>query len=221
LAEEIQFTGNSHNCCVCFIDIVDSTRITTVEITHPQKIKTYYSIFINTMAAIARDFDATVIKNTGDSLIYYFPKTADSSNNMPAFKSVFECGLTMIAVNPIINAKLQKEEEELPPLCYRISADYGRVEVAKSLTSTSEDLFGPTVNLCAKINSKAEPNGMVIGKNLYQVTKSKFDDDYLFNKIDEYSIDDNSDNQYSVYSIVSKDKNSNDKKLSKLYKNIL
>ena len=172
------------------------------------------------MAAIARDFDATVIKNTGDSLIYYFPKTADSSNNMPAFKSVFECGLTMISVNPIVNAKLQKEEG-LPNLSYRISADYGRVEVAKSLTSTSGDLFGPTVNLCAKINSKAEPNGMVIGKNLYQVTKSKFDDDYLFNKIDEYSIDDNSDNQYSVYSIVSKDKNSNDKKLSKLYKNIL
>jgi hypothetical protein len=29
----------------------------------------------------------------------------------------------------------------------------------------------------AKINSKAEPNGMVIGNNLYQVTKGKFDDD--------------------------------------------
>jgi class 3 adenylate cyclase len=105
------------------------------------------------MAAIARNFDATVIKNTGDSLIYCFPKTAHSSNNnMPAFKSVFECGLTMIAVNLIINAKLQKEGEELPNLSYRISADYGRVEVAKSSTSTSGDLFGPTVNLCAKIN---------------------------------------------------------------------
>jgi class 3 adenylate cyclase len=218
VAEEISFTGGSQSCCVCFIDIVDST-INTVEITNPQKIKTYYSVFINTMAALARDFDATVIKSTGDSIIYYFPKTADFSNNMSAFKSVFECGLTMISVNPIVNAKLQKEEG-LPNLSYRISADYGRVEVAKSLTSTSGDLFGPTVNLCAKINSKAEPNGMIIGNNLYQVTKGKFDDDYLFNKIDEYSIGDSSDNQYSVYSIVSKDKNSNDKKL-KLYKNIL
>jgi hypothetical protein len=62
---------------------------------------------------------------------------------------------------------------------------------------------------------------MVIGNNLYQVKKSIFDDDYLFNKIDEYSIDDNSDNQYSIYPIVSKDKNSNDNKLNKLYKNIL
>jgi hypothetical protein len=54
---------------------------------------------------------------------------------------------------------------------YRIGADYGRVEVAKSWTSTSEDLFGPTVKICAKINSKPQPNGMIIGNNLYQVTK--------------------------------------------------
>ena len=170
------------------------------------------------MASLARDFDATVIKNTGDSLIYYFPKTADSSNNnMSAFKNVFECGLTMISVNPIINVKLQKEG--LPNLSYRISADYGRVEIAKSLTSISEDLFGPTVNLCAKINSKAEPNGMVIGNNLYQVIKTAFDDFYHFNKIDGYSID-NSNNQYSIYSMISKDKNSNDRKLNQ-YKDII
>lgn len=218
VAEEISFTGSSQNCCVCFIDIVDSTRITILEIMDPQKIKRYYSTFINTMAALARDFDATVIKNTGDSVIFYFPKTTDSSTNMSAFKNVFECGLTMISVNPIINVKLQKEEG-LPNLSYRISADYGRVEIAKSLTSISEDLFGPTVNLCAKINSRAEPNGMVIGNNLYQVTKTKFDHLYHFNKIDGYSID-NSDNKYSVYSIVSKDKNSNDKKLNQ-YKDIM
>ena len=217
VAEEISFTGSSQNCCVCFIDIVDSTRITTFEITDPQKIKRYYSIYINTMASLARDFDATVIKNTGDSVIYYFPKTADSSTNMSAFKNVFECGLTMVSINPIMNVMLQKEG--LPNLSYRISADYGRVEIAKSLTSTSEDLFGPTVNLCAKINSRAEPNGMVIGNGLYQVTKTKFDDFYHFNKIDGYSID-NSDNKYSVYSIVSRDRNSNDKKLNQ-YKDII
>jgi class 3 adenylate cyclase len=157
VAEEISFVG-SQDCCVCFIDIVDSTRITTVEIGQSEKIKSYYSIFINTMAAIARDFDGTIIKNTGDSLIFYFPKITGSIANikMIDLKNVFECGLTMIAVNPIINAKLK--EKELPGLSYRISADYGKVEVAKSLTSTSEDLFGPTVNLCSKINSRASPN---------------------------------------------------------------
>jgi two-component system, OmpR family, response regulator ChvI len=146
----------------CFIDIVDSTRITTVEIGQSEKIKSYYSIFINTMSAIARDFDGTIIKNTGHSLIFYFPKTTGPIANisMIDLKNVFECGLTMIAVNPIIKPKLN--EKELPGLSYRISADYGKVEVAKSVTSTNEDLFGPTVNLCSKINSRACPNQMVI-----------------------------------------------------------
>jgi class 3 adenylate cyclase len=109
----------------------------------------------------------------------------------------------------------------LPDLSYRISADYGRVEVATSLTSATEDLFGPTVNLCAKINSKAEPNTMVIGSNLYQVTKTLCGDNYHFNKVGEYPIDDNFNNQYPVYSIVSKDKQSDDKNLKMLYQNIL
>jgi two-component system response regulator ChvI len=220
LAEEIRFTGDSHSCCVCFIDIIDSTKITTIEIRDPEKMKRFYSMFINTMAAIARNFGANVVKNSGDSLIYYFPETIDSSDNMHAFKNVFECGLTMLSVNPIINTRLQKEDDGLPNLSYRISADYGRVEVATSLTSTSEDLFGSTVNLCAKINSKAEPNGMVIGHNLYQVTKNLCNDDYNFNKIDEYPIDDSSVNQYSVYSLTSKNEMSSDE-TKKLYKNIL
>jgi hypothetical protein len=126
----------------------------------------------------------------------------------------------MISANPIVNAKLQKEDG-LPNLSYRISANYGRVEVATSLTSATEDLFGPTVNF-AKINSKAEPNGMVVGNNSFQVAKNSCGDNYHFNKIDEYPIDDNSTNhQYSVYSIISKDKKSNDKNLKILYRNIL
>jgi CheY-like chemotaxis protein len=118
VAEEISFIGGSQNCCVCFIDIVDSTRITTVEILDSEKIKIYYSVFINTMAAIVRNFDGTIIKNTGDSLIYYFPKTMGhvSDGNVTNLKSVFECGLTMLAVHPIMNIKLK--EKGLPDLSY-------------------------------------------------------------------------------------------------------
>ena len=167
------------------------------------------------MAAIARNFGANVIKNTGDSLIYYFPKTSNS-DNISDFKSVIDCGLTMIAVNPIINAKLQ-EELLLQSLRYRISADYGRVEIAKSLTSTNEDLFGPTVSICAKINSMAHPNGMVIGSDLYQIVKSGLGDEhYVFDQIGEYSIDDRKDS-YPVYSVINKNKINNGDALN-LYK---
>src|SRR5438309_9926477 len=96
----------------------------------------------------------------------------------------------------IMNAKLN--EEGLPSLDYRISADYGTVYVAKSLTTTSEDLFGPTVNICAKINSIATPNSMVIGGDLFEIVKN-IDKNYYFSKVGEYSIDDLGI-QYPVYS---------------------
>ena len=218
MVEEISFTGSSQNCCISFIDIVDSTRITTTEINAAEKIRKYYSIFINTMAAIIRDFNATIIKNTGDSLLYYFPKTSNSADDISAFKEVFECGLTMIEASPIINTKVR--EEGLSDLNYRISADYGRVETARSMTSTSDDLFGPTVSLCAKINSMAAINGMVIGSGLYQMTRSSFDNDYYFSKIGKYQINELKYQQYPVYSVIrNKNKENNSKSLN-LYKNI-
>ncbi|MBV9667428.1 MAG: response regulator [Nitrososphaeraceae archaeon] len=93
-----------------------------------------------------------------------------------------------------------------------ISADYGRVEVARSISSPdTEDLFGTTMNVCAKINSMAPQNGMVIGSNLYyyysaRKSSSSLFNDYHFERIGEYSIT-GSESPYPVYSIlVSKDR---------------
>ena len=166
--DEIKFSDWSESYCVCIIDMVNSTSV-TARMTNPQDVKKYYTIFINTMATIARNFEGKVIKNSGDSVIYYFPNTCDSGNEC-AFRNVMECCLTMIAANTVINDKLY--EESLPSMAYRISADYGKVAVAKSITSVSDDLFGTTVNLCAKINRYAKPNTMIIGGDLYLVVKS-------------------------------------------------
>jgi two-component system, OmpR family, response regulator ChvI len=209
--EEISFTTGSQSYCVCFVSMLNSTE-TTFTISDPDKTKRYYSIFINTMAAIARNFDAKVIKNTGTSLVYYFPKTSNFYS-LSAFRDVIECGVTMMAANKVINMKLK--EEGLQPMHYKISADYGRVEVARSLSSPdTDDLFGSTMNVCAKINSIAPPNGMVIGSDLYYFTK-KFsssssslfgkDDDnssqYHFKKIGDYSVTPSLKYRYPVYSV--------------------
>jgi hypothetical protein len=45
-----------------FVDIVDSTRITS-SIDSSQKVRKYYEIFLNTMAAIARSLRAKIVKN--------------------------------------------------------------------------------------------------------------------------------------------------------------
>jgi two-component system response regulator ChvI len=199
--EEIYFTDQSNGYyCVCFVDMVNSTQI-TAKIADGNKIKKYYEIFLNAMAALAKNFGAKVIKNIGDALLFYFPDTHDS-HNMIAFKEVLECCTAIIAAHEFINIRL--EAEGLPPVSYRISADYGRIEVATTVTSGAEDLFGPTVNMCAKINSQAEPNGIVIGGDLHEIMKRFSFKEYSFDQIGRkrpigvrYS--------YPVYSVVRKD----------------
>jgi two-component system, OmpR family, response regulator ChvI len=202
LANEISFLDRSMNCCIGFVDMVNSTKV-TAEISDPRKIGQYYSIFINTMAILARNYGAKIVKNAGDALIFYFPETSDSSNER-GFKDILECFTTMILVRDIINAKLHSEGN-LPSVSYRISADYGRVDVATSTSSKGEDLFGSTMNMCAKINSMAEPNGIVIGGDLYQIIKSFsfIDKYYQFRELrGGYSI--GFTHRYPVYTALSK-----------------
>jgi CheY-like chemotaxis protein len=198
--EEISFSSKSENYCVSFVDIVNSTNI-TAQISHTEKIGKYYSIFINTMATLARNYGAKITKNAGDSLIYYFPKTADSTNKA-AFIDVIECGLTMISAGTVLNTKMY--EEGLPSIDYRISADYGRVGIVSSAISQNDDLFGPTMNICSKINSKALPNQMVIGGDLYQIIKSfsQFHHDYHFKSAGEYHV--GFKQIYPIYSVLTK-----------------
>src|SRR5918996_4839247 len=167
-SEEISFLDRSMNCCIGFVDMVNSTKV-TAEIYDRGKIGQYYSIFINTMAVLVKNYGAKIVKNAGDALIFYFPDSLDPAHEA-SFKDILECFTVMILARHIINAKL--DSQNLPPVSYRISADYGRVEVATSTSSRTEDLFGSPMNICAKINSMAEPNGIVIGGDLYQIIKS-------------------------------------------------
>ncbi|MDQ4101475.1 MAG: response regulator [Thermoproteota archaeon] len=218
LAKEISFLGRSMNWCIGFVDMVNSTSITAEMVSDRQKVRQYYSIFINTMAILAKNYGAKIVKTAGDALIFYFPDSSDSANEV-AFKDILECFTTMLSARDIINAKLRSED--LPSVSYRISADYGRVEVATSTSSKSEDLFGSTMNICAKINSMAEPNGIVIGGNLYQIIESfSFaHEGYEFRELREgYSID--FDNKYPVYAVLGRNNNNNNNKVRSNIDNI-
>ncbi len=182
LTKEISFTGHSQSYCICYVDVVSSTE-NTAKIPN-SKISKYYSIFLNALFIIARNFHGTIIKNLGDNLVFYFPQTSDSTNK-PAFQDVLECCVAMIDAYSIINKQLYAEE--LPAVNYRISVDYGKVEIAWSSISQGDDLFGSTVNMCIKINAMAEPGGIVIGDGLYKVLKSlSFNDDYDFKEFVGY-----------------------------------
>jgi class 3 adenylate cyclase len=201
--EEIAFSGKVQKCCVCFIDMVGSTKISS-DLTAAQ-LSRYYEIFLNTIARIAGNFGAKIVKNAGDALIFYFDSTelqGDPGKSTRNFKNVLDCCLTMGMVSGALNAKMLSEK--LPPVQYRISADYGEVSVAKSSSSQSEDLFGPAMNICAKVNSKARPNGLVIGQTLFEQVKEL--DEYTFAPSAEKLV--GLKGEYEVYHVDEKEKTS-------------
>jgi class 3 adenylate cyclase len=183
--------------------MVNST-IVTASLSEAQ-ISKYYSIFLNAMATIATNFGSKIIKNAGDCLICYFPETFDPTRLLP-LRNTLDCFMTMIDAWKFINSMLKSEG--LPPLNYRLSADYGEVEIAQSVTSKNDDLFGSTMNLCAKINSKASVNGLAIGSNLYEVLNAHDSllQDYRFEITGAYSVKEKEN--YVIYSVLGNKKRS-------------
>ncbi|MGH9998943.1 MAG: HAMP domain-containing protein [Nitrosopumilaceae archaeon] len=162
----LQFSDQTENYFVCFLDVIGSTKL-TANLTDLESSK-FYSIFLNSMAIWIGDHGGIVVKNIGDALLFYFPKTNTQDND--AIKDALEGCLKIGELNTHISNKMQ--QEGLPAFDYRISATYGSVRVAKIATSVIDDIFGSTVNKCAKINRFAPPNGLVIDEALYEIVKS-------------------------------------------------
>ena len=194
---EVVFSNKSECYCISIIDIVGSTQITS-KLYYSGKIKKFYTVFINEIADIVKHHGGRILKTVGDGVIFFFPQTSTIDNIEP-FKQALECLLEMVSSRHVINAKLHKES--LPDISYRISADYGKLEVAMSgEISNSYDLFGPTINFCAKMNRRAPPNGIAIGADLWRIISSfpRLARRYHFQEIKELSWKENR-YSYPVY----------------------
>ena len=197
----IRFSGDSIKSCVGFIDLVDSTK-NTITIANLESLRKYYSTFINSISEYVKSYNGKVIKNIGDCLLFYFPKTTDFKD-MKVFKDTIECGFKILDERSIVNQELSKEH--LPPFNYRISMDYGVVDLALAGDYSQIDLFGSTINLCSKINSSLSiPNDITIGDNFYRILKSfsAIVNNYNFINNGEYRITES--NRYSTYIVKRK-----------------
>src|SRR5688500_15361543 len=156
----IRFSGDAIKSCVGFIDLVDSTK-NTITMDNLEAIRKYYSTFINSVSEIVKKYNEKVIKNIGDCLLFYFPKTTNL-NNISVFIEAIECGFKILDERYNINQELSKHP--LPPFNYRISIDYGVLDLALVGEYSQIDLFGTTINLCSKINTSSSiPNEIIIG----------------------------------------------------------
>jgi len=192
---KVAISGLTQNYCVGLVDMVGSTKI--INDLPMVKIMLYYEVFLNSMSEVLDKFDGYVIKNGGDSLVYCFPKTTKSSQKN-SFRSCLECSLEMVNQRDSICTEIQKEE--LPPVNYRVSVDYGEMVLMRSTKSSGIDLVGPPINRCAKINHGAKGNTVVIGNELYKLVKGFHD--YDFKEVENYSPDIGC--KYPIYSLQRK-----------------
>lgn len=168
----VAFSGNTTSYCIGLVDMVNSTKI-SAKLSIGQLSK-YYQLFLNTMSKTLTRYGGQVIKNVGDSLLFYFPESSKSRTF--GFMSCIEGALGMLEMHDIVCICAKKEG--LPCINYRISCDYGPVVLMRPSCGIV-DMIGPPVNMCAKINHTALDNEMIIGGDLYQMAKKipdyKFD----------------------------------------------
>jgi CheY-like chemotaxis protein len=198
----IRFSGDSIKSCVGFIDLVDSTK-NTITMEGLDYIRKYYSTFINSVSAIVKSSNGRIVKNIGDCLLFYFPKTSNDQNEI-FFREVIECALKILETRYSLNDELSKQH--LPPFNFRISIDYGVVDLALVGEYSQIDLFGSTLNLCSKINSSSLsiPNEIIIGDNFYRLLKSfpSIVKDFNFSNNGVYKITEST--EYPTYNIKRK-----------------
>ena len=195
----IRFSGDSIKSCVGFIDLVDSTK-NTITMDNLEHIRKYYSKFINLTSEGVKSYGGKVIKNIGDCILFYFPKTTDFKDT-EVFREIIECGFKILDERYIVNQELSKEH--LPPFNYRITIDYGVLDLALVGDYSQIDLFGSTLNLCSKLNSSSlsVPNEIIIGDNFYRILKSfsNIINTYNFINNGEFNVTENI--RYPTYNI--------------------
>lgn len=192
-SEPIIFSKFHSAFVVSMLDIVHST-----EITMPlagESVDDFYTIFLEETAIILRSHGATVIKNIGDGMLFYFPKTA--SVETEAFAEVTVCAKALLAGREKINAKLAAEQ--LPQIDFRVSFSFGAVSAMISQDGTIIDLFGSVINTCTKMNKMASPNTCIAGEVLHEklvalgivnAEQGSTDEKVVSEKIGDYHIGD-------------------------------
>jgi adenylate cyclase len=194
----VTFAEKQISYCIGIVDMVNSTKIAAK--LGMKKMSVYYQYFLNLMSKVVIEFDGQIIKNIGDCLLFYFPKT-EMLSDLSVLRRCLDCSLAMVQVRDFLC--LQMKKADLPNISYRVSMDYGSVIPMRSSDASSQDMIGPAINMCSKINRCAEENSIVVGGDLYQIAKHL--DGFTFKEVKSCPV--GFKNDYPVYKIMRQSRN--------------
>ena len=66
---EVIFSDKSESYCVSFIDIIGSSQITS-NLKTSRKLKSFYTVFINEIADIVKNYEGKILKTVGDGSFF-------------------------------------------------------------------------------------------------------------------------------------------------------
>jgi class 3 adenylate cyclase len=161
-----QLTNIEPNKDITFlsVDICGSTKLRAKD---SRSYDRAYAIFFQELGAVVGQFHGTILAPTGDGFIAYI----DSPSINVQSDNAVDMGLSFIAVlEQAVNPALKSEG--LPTLSIRVGADHGLAIVSElkvPATGFSEKTVkSDALNRCAKIQSKAKPSQLLIGRELYE-----------------------------------------------------
>lgn len=158
--------GKDTQVVILYVDMEGSTRISS-EVDSDTNLK-IIKIFSMEMAKVIDNFRGYVLKFVGDCVIGIFPAdvnfTSMCDNAIQA--SMIICSIIEDVINPIFS------EKSFPEIGCHVGLDIGSVRVDKVGAidvASIDDLIGYPMNLTAKIQSMAGHNDVLLGRSLYEL----------------------------------------------------
>jgi len=156
--------GKSLDSLVLYIDIVGSTNIS--KSLSGKDFAKYVSTFTSEMSRLIDNYRGYILKCPGDCVIGVFPI---EFNGPGMTDNLTHCVLHMRSmIEEVLNPLFINKG--LPKIDFRIGVDVGKSEVLSlglEGIKNNLDLLGYTMNVAAKLQSLAPPNGAILGQHVY------------------------------------------------------
>ncbi|MDH5569682.1 MAG: adenylate/guanylate cyclase domain-containing protein [Nitrosopumilus sp.] len=151
---------------IIYVDLVGSTKLSLK--LPPEKLSVVISSFVQEMSYVIIQCGGFVLKFSGDAVIGYF---VGKGSSLQAADDAVGCAESMLrVVKEGINKILSDVDSQLPELAIKIGIDFGVntvVQYGSDEKNSLVDLLGVSMNMAAKIQSIAQPNQIVVGKDVF------------------------------------------------------
>jgi adenylate cyclase len=214
-----KFSKSKVTFVILHIDLVGSTQLS---MTLPlDRLITIIQTFIQEMSTVIALYGGYVLKYIGDAILAFFITNSDGIKDdgpqkqqlyLPCVNAI-NCARSMIKViengmNPILN------QYDYPEMSIRVGIDVGETALIQYgwdihaldgkqiVKEPHHDILGYTVNVAVKMTSLAKPNGIAIGKSVYDILDEKLKSTFEMLKVNSTSWsyrDEKTGNIYQVY----------------------